>query len=317
MSSLSKNLSLDPFSPKGNLGDFAHAARLFTDADLKFSPKLKFQYHAVIDINGGALINKGFKLKHANELNMLVKSCELPQFQIKTDTINQYNRKKIIQTKIDYSEVTIKFHDDSFGVTKELWQNYYSYYFADSLSAKIPGSYSSSNSTKSAKLTIAKYGLDTITTEPFFNSITIYQLSRGSWTGYKFINPMITRWSHDQLDNSANAPVENSMVIAYEAVLYESGAISNDNPPGFGDTHYDTVRSPLVLSQSGSRTTNVSQMSPRLQQVAPQPTVLADESATVDFDRGDRSINRGVSLNTSAGPRLGGLRNTIFPGYER
>ena len=86
-------------NPKGNLGDFAHASRLFVDADMRLAPKVKFLYHVSFFINMAALKDVGFKMKHQNEINMLVKRADLPKFTITTETLNQYNRKKIVQNR--------------------------------------------------------------------------------------------------------------------------------------------------------------------------------------------------------------------------
>ena len=41
--------------PKGNLGDFAHAARLYVDDSFRLAPKSKFLFHVVFNINQNVL----------------------------------------------------------------------------------------------------------------------------------------------------------------------------------------------------------------------------------------------------------------------
>jgi len=55
------------------LRDFQHASRLYRESDLRLAPKTKFLYHVVFNINSNALKNLGFKYRHQNEINMLVK----------------------------------------------------------------------------------------------------------------------------------------------------------------------------------------------------------------------------------------------------
>ena len=55
----------------------------------------------------------------------------MPKFKITTDTVNQYNRKAVVQTKLTYEPITITFHDDMANATTDLWKNYYQYYYAD------------------------------------------------------------------------------------------------------------------------------------------------------------------------------------------
>ena len=235
-------------SPDGpNLRDFQHAARLYTDADQRLAPKVKFLYHVSFSINTNALKSLNFKYQHQNEINMLVKSAELPKFTVQVDTLNQYNRKRNTQVKVDYQPVVIKFHDDNLGVSRQLWENYFNYYYADSSAANSSTGYAK-NATKSASFIKSRYGLDNNSSTPFFNDITIYQMSKRSWNSFKLINPIISGWNHDSLDYSASQPVEHSMTLAYEAVAYGSGVVSIGNPPGFALEHYDRTPSPIALA---------------------------------------------------------------------
>jgi hypothetical protein len=47
------------------------------------------------------------------------------------DVLNQYNRKRIVQKKIEYQPVQIEFHDDGGDLIRTLWYNYFSYYYKD------------------------------------------------------------------------------------------------------------------------------------------------------------------------------------------
>jgi hypothetical protein len=248
-----KYLTNGLLNPKGTLGDFQHAARLFTDNDFRLAPKVKFLFHVVFSINTNALKSLNFKYQHQNEINMLVKKADMPKFQITTEKLNQYNRKKVVQTKIDYQPINITFHDDNFGVVRQLWENYYSYYYADPTASKQYGAYNRT-SMLGPSYVRTTYGLDNNSSIPFFDKITIYQMARHSWNSATLVNPIISAWNHDTMDYSASAPVENSMTLDYEAVYYDTGNVYQGNPPGFGIEHYDTVPSPLSLAGGGTRT---------------------------------------------------------------
>lgn len=237
----------DISNPKGNVADFRHASRLFADDSFRLAPKSKFNYHVSFSIDTRALKSLNFDYRHRNEINMLVKKCDLPKFTIATETLNQYNRKKIVQNKVDYSPINISFHDDRLGVTRQLWENYFAYYYADSTVAKRAGAY---NRTAMAGASFIKtpYGFDNNSSVPFFQKITIYQMANKQYASYTLINPVITAWNHDTLDYGSSIPAEQSMTVAYEAVAYDTGYVSQGNPPGFGVDHYDTLPSPLKLA---------------------------------------------------------------------
>lgn len=240
-------------SPKGLMGDYAHAARLFVDDDLRLAPKLRFQFHVTFNINPQALKSANFQQQHKNEINMLVKSAELPKFVVQTETLNQYNRKKVVPIKIDYQPVTIIFHEDNFNVVRQLWENYYSYYFADNEASKVYGNY---NRTAMLGPSFIKttYGLDNNVSVPFFNNITIYLFARRYFSSATLINPQITSWNHDTMNYSDTTPSQNTMALAYEAVNYNYGQVSKGNPPGFAVEHYDQTPSPLSVAGGGTST---------------------------------------------------------------
>ena len=55
----------------------------------------------------------------------------MPSFDIQSTSLNQYNRKRISQTKIVNKPVKIVFHDVADGKTLKFWDMYYRYYFSD------------------------------------------------------------------------------------------------------------------------------------------------------------------------------------------
>ena len=227
------------------LRDQQHAARLFTDDQFRLAPKHSFLFHVAFNINQSALKDIGLLQKHRNEINMLVKSIDLPSFTISSETLNQYNRKKVVQYQHKFNEISIKFHDDNMGVINQLWQNYYSYYYADSAAASSSKAYSR-NATKNSNFINSAYGYDNSSSNPFFNYITIYQMARHEYISYKLINPIITNWNHNKLDYANNNVHEFDMKISYESVAYGNGSVTAGAPEGFAIEHYDVSPSPLT-----------------------------------------------------------------------
>jgi hypothetical protein len=243
------------------LRSYQHAARVFTDDQFRLAPKFGFNFHVSFVLNRSALQNTDLVERYKNEINMMVKSVDLPKFTIKQDTLNQYNRKKNIQTTHTYNPVTITFHDDNMSLITNLWQNYYSYYFADPVSATAPGAFNRT-ATRKFDFINSNYGLDNGSTLPFFESITIYQMARHEWVSYTLYNPLITEFTHPKVKYAESAVTEHQMTIAYEAVSYDYGEVGTpdaeataSNPVGFGKDHYDQVPSPLVGVQDNGKIT--------------------------------------------------------------
>jgi hypothetical protein len=340
MSASSKQFRLDPTGTKGNLGDYQHASRVFVNGNLALAPKAKFLYHVVFNTNPLVIQTRAFDKK---TVSVLVKTVELPKFTIQTETINQYNRKKNTQVTATYQPIQVRFHDDNSNIVGDMWQAYFNYYYADSKTGAIPGSYIRNAMENSILGSFASYGYDNGSYARFFNSITIYQMSRGKYTSYELINPIITQWNHDSLDYSSSNPAEQSMTIAYEAVVYGKGsaetasggvrgilesALGTGGIPGFGTTFYDQGKSPLVQG-TGIQQTNRPELA--------QTRYASDSTANLSFEETVRQIenyentrpveNTGLqqtiaqTISTGAleigQESLSGIADISFPSNER
>ena len=226
-----------------------HAARLFADDQFRLLPKNKFLFHVAFNINWPVVRNKTNltvtlleTLK--DEINMLVKSVDLPAYTIQADTLNQYNRKKIMQYSHKYGEAGISFNDDNMGLINQLWQTYYKFYYADSNAANTKGAYNRTATRPSSFIT-SPYGFNGPTAS-FFNYITIYQMARHEYVSYKLINPIITSWTGGKVAYAESSNPHNfDMRLGYEAVHYDFGYVDSGKMEGFGVTHYDWSPSPL------------------------------------------------------------------------
>lgn len=239
--------------------DAKHATRMYVDRLYALAPKQGFLYYVVFDLNEAALSDKSrWTAVKRREVGLLVKACELPKFSVATEVLNQYNRKTYVQTKITYNPINITFHDDHSNTTNGLWQNYYTYYYADgaqkasgvtSNQFEIPPGFSDTKYEKNESVfQHTEFGLNNGQNKPFFNSITVYQINRRKFTSYTLVNPIITDWQHDSLDQSTNNKLlENKMTVGYEAVIYSQGKAKKDKPKGFAKAHYDNTPSPMSI----------------------------------------------------------------------
>ena len=261
-------------SPKGNMADFEHASNLYIDDVQALAPKNSWIYYVSFNINKAAISEVMWAEQRRDvEAGMLVKSVDLPRFQIDTEVMNQYNRKTVVQKKINYQPISFAFHDDMSNVTNSLWVNYFRYYYRDTWWGSQVGGLTANPSRplgyKNTKYETdnieggkgtdqrqgihGAYGLNNNQSVPFFNSITIYQLNQKRFTSYSIINPLIQSWSHDQLDQSQTKMASNNMTVAYETVFYGEGKVFKDvNPPGFATFHYDRAPSPLSIFGGGT-----------------------------------------------------------------
>jgi len=275
---------------KGFLGsdylkDYRHASKTFRSAGMDLHPRHKFLFHVYFNLNVTELpgLRSAFSVDDQARVSLLVKNIQLPNYSIDVDTLNQYNRKRLVQSKINYDPVTVEFHDDGADLVRNLWFKYYSYYYKDpsqpygsatannALVNFAPGTKSDYNRRDTYDQNragndwgyIAEDGANTPAyaqgSKPsFFKDITVYGFNQHQFVNYTLINPVITEFRHDTYDYSNGSdPMNNQMTIRYETVKYGAGALNGETGspiPGFADpAYYD--KEPSALSRPGSRAT--------------------------------------------------------------
>ena len=259
------------------LRDYTHASKTFRPNAYQNAPKFKFLFHVYFDINpeaypGASSFNYG----------LMVKTVKLPSYTFNTVELNQYNRKRLVQTKIKYDNVDITFHDDNGNAIRSMWKAYYNYYYADGRKPKVEfagarggnpaaqanaggGVSTASDATYNSRTQyqpsitgnddwgyVGETANPTGQKIPFFKNITIFGFNQHNFAAYTLVNPLITRCSHDTYDyNQGNGTMEMQMTLDYETVVYNEGAVDGKSPDnivtGFGsDANYDRTLSPIA-----------------------------------------------------------------------
>ena len=237
--------------------DYQHASRLYLDDNYKLMPKQKFLFHVVFNTDE-SLFQSSFTQNERYELNMLVKSCDLPKYNMSMEEKTQYNKKMYTTTRIAYEPVVITFHDDHADTVNAFWKKYYEYNIADPVGLNSDLSISNTKDDYydwGDKRTITKFGLDTPKQrrKPYLKGIEIFVLHKQRFTSMTLVNPVIGSFSHDNLDQAEGGGVlSNSMQILYETVLYKTGIINKNNVPGFATINYDNSPSPLTILGGGT-----------------------------------------------------------------
>lgn len=223
------------------LKDFQHAARLYVDDTYAKAPKLGFLYFVEFEINSNAVLDESWDRTNKKIVGLLVKKIDLPKFSITSEKLNQYNRKTVVQSKLNYNDISIDFHDDNSSITHNLWVNYFQHYYIDS---RTPDSFAD---TKFGAINYRYGRYDSEVKNPFIDKIKIFVLHQQKFTQFTLINPKILEWQHDTVDQSeAGKPLKNRMTVAYENVVYSSGIINaaNSEAKSFIELAYDKDPSP-------------------------------------------------------------------------
>lgn len=263
------------------LRDYTHASKTFRAGSYGYAPKYKFLFHVYFDVNKQYIqATQGWP--EDQNFGLAVKNIDLPKYSFDLETLNQYNRKRIIQTKVKYDPIQITFHDDNQNLIRRLWYTYYTYYYKDATQPDINTQTTASitsntgQSEEQVNLNFRNIYQSTITNNdwgyvgeggqtydaqasavynskvPFFSGINIYGFNQHNFVLYRLVNPIIESFAHDKYDYAqGNGVMENSMTLQYESVKYYEGAIDGRDPNkivrNFGSQeHYDRTLSPIA-----------------------------------------------------------------------
>jgi len=237
--------------------DYRHASRLYIDNNYQLMPKQKFLFHVVFNLDESQHIG-AFNREERYELNMLVKTCDLPKYNLSYEEKTQYNKKMYNATRIAYEPVNITFHDDHADTVNAFWKKYYEHQIADSVSMSSDLTISNTKDDAFDSIdtkSINKFGMDTPRQrkKPYLKGIEIFVLHKQRFTSMTLVNPVIGSFSHDNLDQADGQGVlANTMQVLYETVIYKSGIVNKNSVPGFATVRYDNEPSPLSVLGGGT-----------------------------------------------------------------
>lgn len=228
-----------------SLRDYHHAAKTFTsEPGYVKLPYSGFLFHVNITFNN--VINRS--RIDPRSIGVLVKSTDLPGVKFETETLNQYNRKRIINKKVTYEPIKLVFHDDVANTIRNMWIAYNQHYSADSRYTEentwaLDDVYQNYGINR-------PYGLDGGTNIPFISKIEIYSMGNQEYSKMLLVNPVINTADFDNHDYSDGTKVMAlNLNIEYENIIYSTG--TTDQIPGFGANNpenYDQNYSDLFAS---------------------------------------------------------------------
>jgi hypothetical protein len=240
--------------------DYQHANRVYVQNSYARAPKFGFLYFVSFNLNQEVLRQTQadrWSVEKYKEVGLLAKKADLPKFQIATEVVNQYNRKSLVQTGMKYQPISIDLHDDNSNITRDFWKTYFQYYYVDSRYGIALNNNSTPAAFENTKylLTNYPYGLNNFQDKPFLKSVDLFVLHQQNFTQYTLINPLITDWAHDSVEQADNLKIlTNKLTLMYETVLYREGKITRSSPERFSAVYYDTSPSPLSIAGNGTNT---------------------------------------------------------------
>lgn len=228
--------------------------KLFSSAENNPNlPKPKTLYWVEFSINSAvnefsSTLNLEQYNKLSQELSKLVKEYTKPSPSLKTITLNEYNRKRVVYDSIDYPAITITFFDVKENMVQEFFINYLKMINNDYMnkskdiwkSPTYSGFLSTTNEAWQTSINKEYYSNGDINSNSFgltmnshFNlidEITIYEYYQNKVFKYYIENPKITKVDFGSSKMGDFASNDIKVTFEYEGVIYdiENQSINDD-----------------------------------------------------------------------------------------
>lgn len=168
-------------------------------------PRQKFEFTLVLFMSG-----------QATQFTQ-VSSVTLPSYSFDTVIANQYNRKRVVQTKINYDPVVVSFYDTFDNKFQTILESYIAHYYhgGQGIADRI--------GTEGVETAVPNFQTDKGFTPNadryFFPKIQIIQHGvAGQYRETTIVNPMITDVRNDSVDYSDSQPVFYTVTFQPEFV---------------------------------------------------------------------------------------------------
>ncbi len=164
-------------------------------------------------------------------MSSLVRTADFPQIEFKTQTLNEYNRKKIVNTGVEYQPVTIRVVDTASNAWLTLIMKYFAYHYMNPRNQNNVGErdvasvnygqggaeFIASQFGSGGNFDSNKAGYNINENPHFFERIDYVVYHAQKATQYSLINPVMTGFTHTPIDYASNELMEFTMTFQYES----------------------------------------------------------------------------------------------------
>lgn len=164
----------------------------------------------------------------AQGMGFTTKRIDRPSMGIQTQVMNQYNKKRVIQTKVEYEPISITFYDTYDQRVHRMFMEYFSYYYGDG--DKLPGSWTydvTGRDFLGGDWGFSPNKIANPNDGNFFSHIEIYTFGGGMYTRMDIINPKITKFNPSDLSYEEGVVTQEiTMSLEYEGVVFHNEGVA-------------------------------------------------------------------------------------------
>lgn len=202
--------------------DFRNAYRFRPDVN---PPRQRFNGYVNFIVNRQlqeSVFNNLSGASFRTSISSLVRNAELPSANFRTEVKNQYNKKRVVTTGVDYNPINITVFDTINNEWLILLMRYFSYLYMNPRNKNSDQNRDvfpyTSEILEKAKDSFRsnEAGLNLQVDKNFFERIDIILYHGGKGVQYSLTNPFITQFAHSELDYSNSEAMDFTMQIEYE-----------------------------------------------------------------------------------------------------
>ncbi len=216
------------------------AAKLYTSgSDFQSAPRQQHQFVIVFNLYPDVIDSflrpqQQFLKNFRDRLHFICHTVDAPNFSVVQDIVNQYNRKRVINRKVDFDPMTVRMYDTHDGLGIKFVKLLYEFEFNSARLYKKKGSgtrdvnedhnyVQSIYQTEEQFQRTHNFGLREFEADKhrLLKSIDFYQLAGKVYTKTRVVHPRLARVDMDNFDYSSSQPVNLAMAFTYENLLFE------------------------------------------------------------------------------------------------
>ena len=182
-------------------------------------PKPKFLFYVEFNVNPFAkrLLNQDGVQRR---LSFMVKSLDRPNISYNQVELNQYNKKRLVTTGVQYGTMSITLHDTVDEIALKMIKDYNDHYYKDFRNDLRLWRYDQThnkNNTNVFGYNLRGSGTDIY----FFDSIDVYEFYNGYYTQYSLVHPKIETASFGNNDMQSSEGSEVTLAFRMEGLIHK------------------------------------------------------------------------------------------------
>lgn len=213
------------YNPNIFLKDSRTAARMWgmRDSKLQKLPRAKFLF--MVNFFRPTSPNANY-MDWATGISFIVKSITRPNISFKVETLNQYNKKRVVQTGLEYQPITVSFYDTYDQRVVKMFKEYVEHYYGDfAFGTRDSWNYDVTSAEYLQETDEFGFKVNGLipNDEYFFENIEFYQFGGGTYNKFILIHPKLVSFDYDDEDyTDTTTPQMVNMTFAYEGIVMES-----------------------------------------------------------------------------------------------